>query len=36
MVTVKRSITPEHLICLEVGQRFKRNMSPDDYRAKLN
>jgi predicted transcriptional regulator len=42
-VPVKRSITPEFLICLEDGRKFKSlkrhlrtkyNMSPDDYRAK--
>jgi predicted transcriptional regulator len=44
-VPVKRSITPEFLVCLEDGRRFKSlkrhlrtkyNMSPDDYRAKWN
>jgi predicted transcriptional regulator len=42
-VSVKRSITPEVLICLEDGRKFKSlkrhlrtkyNMSPEDYRAK--
>ncbi len=42
-VPVKRSITPEFLICLEDGRKFKSlkrhmrtkyNLSPDDYRAK--
>jgi len=42
-VPVKRSITPEHLVCLEDGRKFKSlkrhlrtkyNMSPEDYRAK--
>lgn len=42
-VSVKRSITPEFLICLEDGRKFKSlkrhlrtkyNMSPEDYRAK--
>jgi predicted transcriptional regulator len=42
-VPLKRSITPEFLICLEDGRRFKSlkrhlrtkyNMSPDEYRAK--
>jgi predicted transcriptional regulator len=42
-VPVKRSITPDHLICLEDGRKFKSlkrhlrtkyNMSPEDYRAK--
>jgi predicted transcriptional regulator len=42
-VAIKRSITPEHLVCLEDGRKFKSlkrhlrtkyNMSPEDYRAK--
>ena len=42
-VSVKRSITPGFLICLEDGRKFKSlkrhlrtkyNMSPEDYRAK--
>jgi predicted transcriptional regulator len=42
-LSVKRSITPEFLICLEDGRKFKSlkrhlrtkyNLSPDDYRAK--
>lgn len=42
-VPVKRSITPDFLICLEDGRKFKSlkrhlrtkyNMSPEDYRAK--
>ena len=42
-VSLKRSITPEFLICLEDGRKFKSlkrhlrtkyNMSPEDYRAK--
>jgi len=42
-VSVKKSITPDHLICLEDGRKFKSlkrhlrtkyNMSPEDYRAK--
>lgn len=42
-VPVKRSITPEFLICLEDGRKFKSlkrhlrtkyNLSPEDYRAK--
>ena len=42
-VPVKRSITPEHLVCLEDGRKFKSlkrhlrtkyDMSPDEYRAK--
>jgi predicted transcriptional regulator len=42
-VPIRRSITPEFLICLEDGKRLKMlkrhlrttyNMTPDDYRAK--
>ena len=42
-VPIKKSITPDYLICLEDGRRFKSlkrhlrtryGMSPDDYRAK--
>ena len=42
-VPVRRSITPEHLVCLEDGKTFKSlkrhlrtkyDMSPEDYRAK--
>ena len=42
-VPVRRSVTPEHLICLEDGRKFKSlkrhlrtkyNMSPEEYRAK--
>ncbi len=42
-VSVKRSITPEFLICLEDGRKFKSlkrhlrtkyNISPEEYRAK--
>ena len=42
-VPIKRSITPDHLVCLEDGRKFKSlkrhlrtkyNMSPEDYRAK--
>lgn len=42
-VPVKKSITPEFLICLEDGRRFKSlkrhlrskyNLSPEEYRAK--
>jgi len=42
-VPVKRSITPDFLVCLEDGRKFKSlkrhlrtkyNMSPEDYRAK--
>ncbi|WP_417514908.1 MucR family transcriptional regulator [Minwuia sp.] len=44
-VSVRRSITPEHLICLEDGKKLKMlkrylrtnyNMSPEEYRAKWN
>ena len=42
-IAVKKSITPDHLICLEDGKKFKSlkrhlrtryNMTPDDYRNK--
>ena len=42
-VPVKRSITPDYLVCLEDGRKFKSlkrhlrtkyNMSPEEYRAK--
>ena len=42
-VPVKRSITPDHLVCLEDGRKFKSlkrhlrtqyNMSPEQYREK--
>jgi predicted transcriptional regulator len=42
-VPIKRSVTPDYIICLEDGQRFKSlkrhlktryNMTPDQYRAK--
>jgi predicted transcriptional regulator len=42
-VPVKRSITPEYIVCLEDGQKFKSlkrhlrtryNMTPDQYREK--
>lgn len=42
-VSVKKSITPDYLVCLEDGKRFKSlkrhlrtqyNMSPDQYREK--
>jgi predicted transcriptional regulator len=42
-VPIKKSITPDHLVCLEDGRKFKSlkrhlrtkyNMSPEDYRAK--
>ena len=44
-VSVKRSIAPDHLVCLEDGRKFKSlkrhlrtkyDMSPEDYRAKWN
>ena len=44
-VPVRRSITPDHIICLEDGKKFKSlkrhlrtrySMSPDEYRAKWN
>lgn len=44
-VSVRRSITPEHLICLEDGKKLKMlkrylrtnyDMSPEEYRAKWN
>jgi predicted transcriptional regulator len=44
-VSVKKSITPEFLTCLEDGRKFKSlkrhlrtkyGMSPEDYRAKWN
>src|SRR5262245_33970624 len=43
VVSVKRSITPDYLVCLEDGKRFKSlkrhlrtqyNLSPDQYRDK--
>ena len=42
-VPIKKSITPDYLVCLEDGRKFKSlkrhlrtkyNMSPEDYRAK--
>jgi predicted transcriptional regulator len=42
-VPVKKSITPDHIVCLEDGRKFKSlkrhlrtkyNMSPEEYRAK--
>jgi predicted transcriptional regulator len=42
-VAIKRSIQPDHLVCLEDGRKFKSlkrhlrtkyNLSPEDYRAK--
>ena len=44
-ISVKKSITPEYIVCLEDGKKFKSlkrhlrtkyNMSPEDYRAKWN
>ncbi|MEQ8745631.1 MucR family transcriptional regulator [Pyruvatibacter sp.] len=44
-VPIKRSITPDYIVCLEDGKRLKMlkrylrshyDMSPDDYRAKWN
>jgi predicted transcriptional regulator len=44
-VSVKKSMTPEYLICLEDGKRFKSlkrhlrtqyNMTPEQYREKWN
>jgi predicted transcriptional regulator len=44
-VSIKRSIRPEYLICLEDGEKFKSlkrhlgtqyQMTPDQYRAKWN
>lgn len=43
VVPIKRSVTPEYIICLEDGKKLKMlkrhlktvyNMTPDDYRAK--
>jgi predicted transcriptional regulator len=43
VVSIKKSVTPDYIICLEDGQRFKSlkrhlsthyNMTPDEYRAK--
>lgn len=42
-VSVKKSVTPDFIVCLEDGKKFKSlkrhlrtayNMTPDDYRAK--
>ena len=42
-VSIRKSLTPDYLICLEDGRRFKSlkrhlrtqyNLSPEDYRAK--
>ena len=44
-VSVKRSITPDYLVCLEDGKKLKMlkrhlrtnyNMTPEEYRAKWN
>jgi predicted transcriptional regulator len=44
-VSVRRSVTPDYLICLEDGKKLKMlkrylrtnfNMSPEEYRAKWN
>lgn len=44
-VSVKRSITPDYIVCLEDGKKFKSlkrhlrtryDMTPDQYRAKWN
>ena len=44
-VSIKKSITPDYIICLEDGKRFKSlkrhlrtayNMTPDQYRARWN
>jgi predicted transcriptional regulator len=43
--SVRRSVTPDHIICLEDGKRLKMlkrhlrttyNMTPDEYRTKWN
>ena len=42
-ISVKRSVTPEHIVCLEDGKKFKSlkrhlrthyNLSPEEYREK--
>jgi len=42
-VSIKKSITPDYLVCLEDGKKFKSlkrhlrtayNMSPEEYRAR--
>ena len=42
-VSIKKSVTPDHIICLEDGKKFKSlkrhlsasyNLTPDEYRAK--
>lgn len=44
-VTVKKSVTPDYIVCLEDGKKFKSlkrhlrthyKLSPDEYRAKWN
>lgn len=44
-VSVKRSVTPDYIVCLEDGKKFKslkrhltthHGMTPDEYRAKWN
>lgn len=44
-VPVRRSVTPEHIVCLEDGKKLKMlkrhlrssyNMTPEEYRAKWN
>jgi len=44
-VPIKRSVTPDYIVCLEDGQKFKSlkrhlrtryNMTPDQYREKWN
>ncbi len=44
-VSIKKSISPDYLVCLEDGKKFKSlkrhlrttyNMSPEEYRAKWN
>ncbi len=44
-VAIKKSVTPEYIICLEDGKKLKMlkrhlhssyNMTPDEYRAKWN
>ena len=44
-VTIRRSVTPDYIVCLDDGRKFKMlkrhlrttyNMTPDEYRAKWN
>jgi predicted transcriptional regulator len=44
-ISVKKSITPDHIVCLEDGKKFKSlkrhlrthyNLSPEEYREKWN